>query len=427
MGNILSSKPTTFSVDAPQQIMGDSYLQTYKQRPNTKNDPTDVIPWGDGKSTVQTGVKILQSMQNGQLYVTTPEGQQVFLTQGNPPQPLSNASQLVTQGRNYGRGPAVMITGSPLDSKTTLFSSTDTTADRKYQPITINNMKDFTYAMEQSQGQRDQSSGSFSGWRGQAAINPFLERGNDFMSGVADVGRFLGSVATQFVVPAFEYGMDELVPMSGTVFGALGLDSGLQKNMDSLNQLLIHGEQYKSGATKDPALSNVISDPRLGSYFKQVQSQNQALAGEYGGNTFSNLPEETPEQMVAKGRQMFQENQDTVIKQQASQLSNLMTNMKKTLGNKTNFDFDAMSQGLAIATNNQARMNIMNHFSQQLKQKVLPLLSDTATPSTLQGSTPQTSASQEASSTSNVVSTAGASVINGNYQHAPSKLTIENT
>ena len=426
MGNVLTSRPTDFSVNAPQKVMDDSYLQTYKQRPNTVNDPTDVIPWGSGKSTVQTGVKIIQSMQNGQLYVTTPEGQQVFLTQGTPPTPLGNASQLVSQGQNYGRGPAVMLTNSPLNPTITMFSSTDSTADRHYQPVVVNNMADFTHAMEQNQEQRDQSSGAFSGWRGQAAINPFLERGNDFFSGLADAGRFLGSVVTQFAVPALEMGMDELIPMSGTAFGALGLDSGLQKGMDNLNQLLIHGEQYKSAVTRDPALSNLISDPRLPSFFKQVQSQNQALAQQYGGNTFSKLPEETPQQMVAKGQQMFQENQNTVVQQQANQLSNLMTNMKKTLGTKTNFDFDAMSQGLAIATNNQARMNVMNHFSQELKQKVLPLLQKQSAVADSPPVVPRNTVQQDTSLNAGPSFARRADVINGDYEHPTTRLTIVN-
>jgi len=425
MGNVLTSRPEKFSVDAPQQVMGDSYLQTYKERPNTTNDPTDVIPWG-AKSTVQTGVKITQSMQNGQLYVTTPEGRQVFLTQGNPPTPLGNASQLVMQGRNYGRGPAVMLTNSPLNPTITMFSSTDSTADRNYQPVVINSMADFTHAMEQNQEQRNQSSGAFSGWRGQAAINPFLERGNDFFSGLADVGRFVGSVVTKVAVPALEMGLDEVVPFSGTVIGALGIDSGLKHGMDNLNQLLIHGQQYKSAATRDPKLSNLISDPRLPAYFRQVQAQNQALSQQYGSSTFSDLPETTAAQMVAKGSQMAQANQDTVVKEQALQLSNLMTNMKKTLGNKTNFDFDAMSQGLAIASNNQARMNVMNHFSQELKQKVLPLLQIHPAASTLPVPPPRARVQQPISVNPDASFERRANVINGNYSHGMNQLTIVN-
>ncbi len=425
MGNVLSSRPEKFSVDAPQQIMGDSYLQTYKERPNTANDPTDVIPWGS-KSTVQTGVKITQSMQNGQLYVTTPEGKQVFLTQGNPPTPLSNASQLVSQGKNYGRGPAVMLTNSPLNPTITMFTSTDSTADRNYQPVVVNNMADFTHAMEQNQEQRDQSSGAFSGWRGQAAINPFLERGNDFFSGLADVGRFVGSVVTKLAVPALEMGLDEVVPFSGTLIGALGIDSGLKNGLDNLNQLLIHGEQYKSGATRDPQLSNLIADPRLPAYFKQVQSQNQALSQQYGSSTFSDLPEGTAQQMVQKGQQMAQENQDTVVKEQALQLSNLMTNMKKTLGNKTNFDFDAMSQGLAIATNNQARMNVMNHFSQELKQKVLPLLQTHPAAVSSPPVPAKVTAQQPVPVNPDASFERRADVINGDYSHPTTQVTIVN-
>jgi hypothetical protein len=104
----------------------------------------------------------------------------------------------------------------------------------------------------------------------------------------------------------------------------------------------------------------------------------------------------------------------------------MMTNMKKTLGNKTNFNFDAMSQGLAIATNNQARMNVMNHFSQELKQKVLPLLQ---TPPAAASSPPgptKVTVQQPVPVNPDASFARRADVINGDYSHTTTQVTIIN-
>ena len=425
MGNVLTDKPTNFSVDNPQQIMGDSYLQTYKQRPNTTQDSTDVIPWGNGKSVVQTGVKILQSMNNGQLYVTKPNGMQVFLTSGNPPKPVPQAAKLVTQGMNYGRGPAIMLTNNPMNPKITMFTSDDSTQDRSYQPITVNNLNDFQHAMEMGQEQRDQSSGAFSGSFGQAAINPFLQRGNDFYSGLSDFARGLGAIGTQLILPIAEAGLDTLMPGAGTIIGTTGLDQGLQNSINTFYGNIMKGQKYKSGSNYNLGMSNMISDPRLQGYFQKLQARNQALGSQYGASTFTGMGQETNAQIIAKGRMMQQENQNVIVHQQAIQLGNVMGQLKHALGNKTDFDFQGLSQGLRIATTNEARMSILNHFSQQINQKLLPLLrKETAPASSSQGPAHQEAPLVQDSHGADGFA-ARANIINGDYYHPPDKLTIQ--
>lgn len=176
MGNVLSEKPQHFSSDAgySKYVMGGGYLQTYKQRPITKQDPDDSIKWGGGKSAVQMGAKVLQDPYSQQMYITTPQGENIFISSGFPPKFKPQASDILQQARNFGRGPTSFLTGSPLSPKITMFTSFDMSATRKWTPVQINNMNDFKHVMENDQNRYDQSSGAYSGWRGQSAVNPFI-------------------------------------------------------------------------------------------------------------------------------------------------------------------------------------------------------------------------------------------------------------
>ena len=77
MGNTLDSAPKTYSADDPTQMQADEWMQTYKHDPSAK---TDRIPWGTKGSHLDIGVKVLQSVDNNQLYVETPQGTKVYLT-----------------------------------------------------------------------------------------------------------------------------------------------------------------------------------------------------------------------------------------------------------------------------------------------------------------------------------------------------------
>ena len=84
-------------------------MATYKQ-----DDPTaDTISYGNNK--MQLGVKMMQDVtgpRKGDLYVTDPNGKRLYFTHDNKPYP--NAGLIIRHGAGFGNGPAVMITGSPL-------------------------------------------------------------------------------------------------------------------------------------------------------------------------------------------------------------------------------------------------------------------------------------------------------------------------
>ena len=369
MGNVLSQKPNNFSVYDPQRIEG-RYLQTYKQRPVTRQDTDDTLRLGGGE--VQLGVKVLQDMSNGQLFTKAPTGEKIYLSEGNPPRFLPSAARLLEKGSNYGRGPAIFITGSPLGPKVTMFSSSDMTEDRQYQPIRINNMKDFEFAMESGHSRED-FSGKYAGYRGQAAVNPFLQRGSDFQSALADAGRFVVHNIFKAYAQIPKMIMDEVLPLSGTILGGItGATGGLENLADraatSLTTPSLTEKTYISG-NYDPNMANLIQDPRLERYFKHIQAQNFQFPD---APSFEEFPQETHQQMITKGRLLSKENAENYLREQTGIVSNNMLEINKRFANSQNDNLRQFKAGLRRSTNNAQKLNVIRYFQNRLKQDVLP-------------------------------------------------------
>ena len=373
MGNVLSRKPNQFSFDDPTRVMEGRYLQTYRQRPITRMDPDDSLALGGGR--VQLGVKVLQSMNTGQFYVTDPAGQPIVLSGGNPPQFFRDAAERIQRGANYGRGPAVFISGSPLGPKVTMFASSDMTASRKYQPIRINNMRDFEFAMESGHAHQDYEN-EYAGYRGQAAINPFLLRGNDFESTMADVGRFVVDTTMRAWASVPEMIMDEVLPFSGTILGGItgasdALQQGAQAVATSITTPAVTEANYVSG-DYDPNMANLITDPRLGSYFRAIQAQNESQPG---AMNFSNFPQETAQQQITKGRLLSKENQELYLREQTKRVADSMIAANSVFQNSQNANLRELTAGLRNAPDNAAKLNVIRFFQNRLKQDVLPRVS----------------------------------------------------
>ena len=369
MGNVLSQKPNNFSLYDPMRTDA-RYLQTYKQRPVTRSDPDDVIPLGGG--SVQMGVKVLQDMTTGQLYTRTPSGEKLFLSSGNPPQFLQNAAELLAQGTDYGRGPAVFITGSPLGPKVTMFASSDMSEDKHYQPIRINNLKDFAYAMQSGHDPAD-ISGKYAGWRGQSAINPFLQRGGDFQSAIADAGRFIVKNVFEAYAKIPQMIMDDVLPMSGTLLGTVtggtdALVSLADRAASSLTTPELTEKTYVSG-DYDPAMANKIHDPRLQGYFRHIQAQNFQYPN---APQFTEFPQDTNQQMITKGRLMAKENAEHYLRQQTEIVSNNMLAVNKRFANSQDENLRQLTAGLRRSTNSAEKLRVIQFFQKRLKQHVLP-------------------------------------------------------
>ena len=80
----------------------------------------------------------------------------------------------------------------------------------------------------------DQSSGAYSGWRGQASINPFINRSADLWADFTDAERWVAGHVADALVPTLETLMDAVVPFSGAIAHFADLDQPLEKGISNL-------------------------------------------------------------------------------------------------------------------------------------------------------------------------------------------------
>ena len=423
MGNVLSEKPQHFSSDAgySEYVMGGGYLQTYHQRPITKQDPDDSIKWGGGKSAVQMGAKVLEDPYSKQMYITTAAGENIFISSGFPPKFKPSASQILQQATNFGRGPTAFITGSPLSPKITMFTSFDMSATRKWSAVQINNMSDFKHVMENDQARFDQSSGAYSGWRGQASINPFINRSADLWADFSDAERWVAGHVADALVPTLETLMDAVVPFSGAIAHFTGLDQPLEKGISNLKNKMKTDDVWQSGQQYDLDMSNLISDPRLPAFYHKIALQNSELQG---ANDFSNLPQQNNAQLIKKANMMQDENENVEVQTQANNLEATMERLKTALPSNSYIDPDQFRNVMQNAGTFQQKQNVINFFKKQLSDKVLPFIQND--PSLLMSPTdPMVNQGNPVMQGNNTLTfQQGEQTINGDYNHPYDKVTF---
>jgi len=341
----------------------------------------DQVPWGDKGSTLSFGVKILQDISNNQLYVNTPAGQKVWLTDNG--KPLPNAADLVKQGKNWGIGPAVMISGNPLKPTYTMFSATDESAGAGYKEVNINSMQDVKYAMSlnddaystnevTNQYLNNKNSGQF----GVAAVSgPFAPRPRDVWSGVADFNRASNDIFEKIAIPVAADLIGKVIPGFGTLTSVLGIQDDLQNALDKAyysQKVLAKPTQFQT------YMAEKIKDPRLQPYYAATLSQNAKLlrsTGEKADQSVQQMSGASNASMLLKARALENRNSSLTITETETQLNNIISALKTKLGNKVDWSyFDQMKYGLAATSDQDAQMNILTHFTNKLNTEVAPLL-----------------------------------------------------
>ena len=428
MGNTLNNPPTSFSANDPSKVQQDDWTNTYTGDPNAK---TDRIPWGNKGSKLAIGVKILQDTTNSQLYVNTAAGQKIYLTKDG--KALPNSGNLIKLGANYGVGPAIEISGSPLHPVYQMYSATDESPGEGYKPITINNMADVQYAMSlnddayttkdvTNQYLNNKNSGQF----GSASIaGPFLARPRDVWSGVADFNRASDDIFEKMVIPVAADVIGKVIPGFGTISSVTGLQQDLQNVLDTAYANSRKSQAKPTTSTFQSYMANQITDPRLQPYFQATQQQNNDLLK----STKSNANPSTQQMeswdnagMLLKGRALENSNADLSVTQQTDNLDAVFAKLKQTLGNKVDWSYyDQMKYGLAATPDPEAKMNILTHFANQLSTDVMPLLTQDTTS---QPSQPNTQPSVPPKGGGMGPLSYHPWVINGNYWHPPEKVTI---
>ena len=409
MGNALDSAPGKYSdeVDDGQTAtyggsVGGSYMASYRQDSAT----ADSMQYGSGK--LQFGAKIVQDIDpgpnQGQLYVTTNAGKRLYITHEGQLAPY--ASDYVKQAANYGNGPAVAITGSPLNPHYQMWYAAggdEHDASNSWTPIQINSKKDVMEAMQSGMQGMDYNAKHATSY-GQASINPFgSQEGGDVWTGAARFDDAVTGVVSQLIIPVAENFLDAVVPFSSTVLGVTGINKALQGGLDSMVKNS-HGQLYKSSTSFDPQMSNIIKDPRLSGYLQQQEDQSHGFIQKYGPGDYSassKLAQDTPQQQLEKARQLTEENQNLYVQGAVQEMKDLSNKLQELAPGADPAIFQQIKTGLGMAQTNQQKMNVINHFSAQLQKQVLPLVgqggasAQSATPPSPKS--PQTSASLGAS------------------------------
>ena len=382
MGNVLDSAPSKYSdeVDDGQTAtyggsLSGSYMASYRQDSAT----ADSMQYGDGK--LQFGAKIIQDIDpgpnHGQLYVTTDAGKRLYITHEGQLAPY--ASDYVKQAANYGNGPAVAITGSPLNPHYQMWyaqGGDQHSGTNSWTPITINSKKDVMQAMQSGMQGMDYNAKHSSSY-GMASINPFgSQEGGDMWTGAARFDEAVTGVVSQLVIPVAEHFLDAAVPFASNILGVTGINKAMQGGLDSLVKSS-HGKMYQSSTSFDPQMSNIIKDPRLSGYLQQQEDRSHQFVAKYGPADYvasSKLAQDTPQQQLAKARQLTEENQNLYVQGEVQKMRDVSAKLRQLAPNADPKIFQQIETGLSLAQTNQQKMNVINHFSAQLQKQVLPLV-----------------------------------------------------
>ena len=382
MGNALDSAPSKYSdeVDDGQTAtyggsVGGSYMASYRQDSAT----ADRMNYGGGQ--LQFGAKIVQDINpgpnQGQLYVTTDAGKRLYITHQGQLAPY--ASDYVKQAANYGNGPAVAITGSPINPHYSMWyaqGGDQHSGTNSWTPIQINSTQDVHEAMQSGMSGMDYNAKHSSSY-GMASINPFgSQEGGDVWTGAARFDEAVTGVVSQLVIPVAEHFLDAAVPFASTILGVTGANKAMQSGLDSMIKNT-HGKMYKSSTSFDPEMSNIIKDPRLSGFLQQQEDQSHGFIQKYGPADYassSKLAQGTPQQQLEKARQLTEENQNLYVQGAVQEMKDLSAKLQHLAPGADPEIFRQIQTGLGMAQTNQQKLNVINHFSAQLQKEVLPLV-----------------------------------------------------
>ena len=423
MGNVADSKPQLYSGDMRGRpyVYGGGYMATYKQ----DDASADTMQYGGTK--LQFGVKMVQDTDSGphegDLYVTDPNGKRLYFTHDNKPYP--QAGLIIKHGAGYGNGPAVMITGSPLQPQYTMFYSKSADLHgptNQWTSLQINSKADILKAMDQGP---HGTGGKYANMYGDASINPFgAKEGRNAWTDINQVEHTIAQVIGQVALPIAETALDSFIPGASLIMQATGLNKAIQGGIDSL---MAPPAEVPPGPF-DPQISNIIKDPRLPGYLKQVQDQSQQFIAKYGASGYQaaqGLATSTPQQQIQKARELAQENSNLYVQSQVQTMQNTIEKLKGMLPPGAGNDiFSNINTGLGIAQTNQEKLNVLNRFGGEIQKQLLPLVMKQS-PAPAPGSTSSTQTPPDLNPT-----TASAQVghpvlsINGSDLRHPGQTTI---
>ena len=378
MGNVLDKRPDQYSGDVKTPIVykGD-YMQTYKQ----DDSSADTMQYGGTK--LQFGAKIIQDVDNGprqgDYYIVQVNGARAYLSRKGVISP--QAKTIVSYAKGYGDGPAVMISGSPLHPTYNMFYAKGGMAhggSNDWTPRQVNSPADVIQTMTTTQAAHFETKGKYANYYGDASINPFSQEGRNFETDMYQFQSGLTKVIGAVALPVAEIALDDIVPFGSTILNLTGANKAIQSGINSLAGL---GPASAAKVSSwDPEMSNIIKDPRLPGYLNKIEDQSHQLIDKYGPSDYTatnRMAQETPQQMIQKGQSMAKENQDLFAQSKVQEIQDLTGKLQQMLPKGAGSEiFNNIKIGLSMADTAQQKLNVIEHFSGQIKSQLLPLLSN---------------------------------------------------
>jgi hypothetical protein len=292
----------------------------------------------------------------------------------------------------------------------------------EWTPLAINNKGDIMKAL--AQGPHG-SSGKFSNFYGDASVNPFgTAEGRNAWTDINQAEKTFATIVSKIALPIAEIALDSFVPGASLALQATGLNKLMQGGIDNM---MAPPKEVPSGPF-DPQISNIIKDPRLAGYLKQVQDQSQQYIAKYGSSGYQasqGMAVSTPQQQIEKARQVAEENQSLYVQSQVQTMQNTIEKLKSMLPPGAGSTiFNNIDTGLGLAQTDEQKMNVLNHFGGEIQNQLLPLI-----PRASESSAPQPSSATGAPPDLNPL-TASAQVghpvlsINGTDLRSPGQNTI---
>ena len=292
----------------------------------------------------------------------------------------------------------------------------------EWTPLEINNKGDIMKALDQGP---HGTGGKYANFYGDASVNPFgTKEGRNAWTDINQAEHTFATIVSKIALPIAETALDSFVPGASVIMEATGLNKAIQGGIDNL---MAPPAEVPSGPF-DPQISNMIKDPRLPQYLKQVQDQSEQYIAKYGASGYQasqGLAASTPQQQIEKARLIAQENESLYVQSQVQTMQNSIEKLKSMLPEGAGSQiFSNIDTGLGLAQTDQQKLNVLNHFSGEIQNQLLPLVAKGA-PS----SAPTSNSSTQVSPDLNPM-TASAQVghpvlsINGSDLRHPGQTTI---
>ena len=381
MGNASDKAPESYST---KEVHEGDFLSAYKG-----GGTGELVSLGPGNPKMSLGAKIIQSVapsldENGKMqpsgeFFVMSKGKRVYVSENGAFNDKS--ADLLGRADNYSLGPTLMVSGPVGNSKITVFGSTSTTESNDWQPLQINNEADFRKALWVGHPGAKDVHGKYVNRYGDLSVNPFLNRPRNGFSDLADFGRGVEKVVDVVAIPMIELAVDEFTDGLGSALMELtGASDFLQGELDQLTES--HGLDYDAtGNTTDPALSNVINDPRLSAYYDKLMDVSRRKSGKYNKNDYapelskiSNGVHQTAEDKMMAVHKLEDLNLQFDSSQQMEMLNKTVALLKKMVPNPPDFDWETVTAGIGAAQTPAQQIRVSKFLTSQLKTKVMPFV-----------------------------------------------------